>query len=563
MNMNMKERAFKLCKEWCDALLTYQVDTKTPYTDGGLLCPACHVIHGRIADLCFPLTVLWHETGDMHYLDEADRLIDWSEYNLVTGDGLWYNDITNRWFGTGAFSALAIGEALFHFGGELPAQYKDKWMRIFLRMSDAVAKLSERKGFDPVTNYYCGFAAELAMAWRLSGDERYYECSRYWLNGALSRIDSEGLLYGERYPMCNADGSHTVDMGYSLEESLPLLLRYASLTGEHMEGFCQMLRTHLYFLLPDGGIDNSFGSRHNKWTYWGSRTSDGLIEGLALVLGEDPMFVTACERVLSLYERCTHNGLLAMPMAHEVGEPTCLHHTFPHAKALASLICAEDIPEHIPGGELPCQKKDGVRLYQNGKLITVSHGVFRATFSAIDTELFHSEPYLSNAGGAMGLLYHDRFGILCAATSAQYVPTEPLNQQFLRNACSPPSMTVQFLIDGGLSCCERNVTLSSEGNTVTAKGEKWQASYRFYDTELEIVLTSAEGVYQLPIVCSKETHASLSEDEMKLSFADGLTVTSTAPMEVDTDKRIFHQVGGLLYLPIKVRVCGTVRLILG
>ena len=65
---DMQKRAYKLMKEWCDTLLSYQVRTQTPYTDGGLLCPACHVIHGRIADLCFPLSVIWSKTGDEAYL---------------------------------------------------------------------------------------------------------------------------------------------------------------------------------------------------------------------------------------------------------------------------------------------------------------------------------------------------------------------------------------------------------------------------------------------------------------------------------------------------------------
>ena len=68
----MKERAFKLMKEWCDTLLTYRVSTNTPYTDGALLCPACHVIHGRIADLSFPLTLLYVKENDEKYLAAAD-----------------------------------------------------------------------------------------------------------------------------------------------------------------------------------------------------------------------------------------------------------------------------------------------------------------------------------------------------------------------------------------------------------------------------------------------------------------------------------------------------------
>ena len=153
METKMQNRAYKLMKEWCDTLLSYQVRTKTPYTDGGLLCPACHVIHGRIADLCFPLTVIWSKTGDEKYLIEADRLIDWSEYNLKTHDGLWYNDITNRWYATSAFSAMSMGEAIYHFGEKLPEKYKEKWMSIFVRMCDVFTTLDTRESFKPVTNY--------------------------------------------------------------------------------------------------------------------------------------------------------------------------------------------------------------------------------------------------------------------------------------------------------------------------------------------------------------------------------------------------------------------------
>ena len=72
----MRERAYNLMKEWCDTLLSYQVMTKTPYTDGALLCPACHVAHGRVADLCFPLTVIWSRTGEEKYLSAGKASFD-------------------------------------------------------------------------------------------------------------------------------------------------------------------------------------------------------------------------------------------------------------------------------------------------------------------------------------------------------------------------------------------------------------------------------------------------------------------------------------------------------
>lgn len=547
----MQNRAYKLMKLWCDTLLSYQVQTNTPYTNNALLCPACHVIHGRIADLCFPLTVIWAKTKNAYYLEQADRLIDWSEYNLKNEEGLWYNDVGNHWYGTSAFSAMAMGEAIEHFGQILPETYKSKWMKIFIRMADTVAGLDTRKSFTPPSNYYCGIATMLALAWKLTGNTTYYEKSKYWVNTAISRFDKEGILYGEGPVEAAGDGSHAIDMGYNLEESLPLLLRYAQITGEHMQLFRQRLRDQLAFLLPDGGIDNSFGSRHNKWTYWGSRTSDGLIEGLALVL-DDPLFANACERVLSLYESCTRDGLLAMPMAWQVNEPTCLHHTFPHAKALAALVCAPAMTE-VKKVPLPWEAEYGIKAYQNGRLLLLSKGGFRATFSAVQAKMLPE--YAANGGGSMNLLYHKDYGVICAATSAEYVPSEPLNQQYLRNSPNPPCMTAQFVVNGQLGCYE-NVQLTAENSSVIAQTQNWRAKYSVTEQGMEIALACENGIYNLPVVCPKESCVAVSADGCIVTIDGKLTIRSTVPLLVDCGKRIFHQVGGLLYLPVSVAVQG-------
>ena len=273
---------------------------------------------------------------------------------------------------------------------------------------------------------------------------------------------------------------------------------------------------------------------------------------MALVL-DDPMFADACERVLSFYENCTHDGLLAMPMAHEAMEPTCLHHTFTHAKALAALVCAQT--EVLPVRTiLPCEEKYGIKPYQNGRLLLVSHGPFRATFSACNMQYLPEGG--ANAGGSMNLLYHDKYGIVCAATSAYYTPTEPLNQQYLRNSDDPPCMTAQFVIDGKMACMQKNVGLTAENMTVTSQTEAWKAAYTFGESGLTIELECADGVYQLPIVCSKATKVTVSEDMRTVYLADQLKVCSDVPIQIDPDKRVFNQVGGLLYVPMAVNVQG-------
>ena len=550
----MKKRAERLLMTWCDTLLSYKVQTNTPYTNNSLLCPACHVVHGRIADLCFPLTVMWSLTGKESYLEEADKLIDWSEYNLKSPTGLWRNDAGSRWQAISAFSALSMGDALYHFGDTLPEKYKSKWMTIILRMADAFASLDEK--FNPVTNYYCGIATMFALVWRLTGNIGYYDESKRWISKALDRFDENGLLYGEGYPMQADDGSYTVDIGYNLEESLPLLLRYSSLTGEYTDLFRARFRDHLEFLLPDGGIDDSFGTRHNKWTYWGSRTSDGLVGGLALAL-DDPLFANACERVLTLYENCTHDGLLAMPMAHEVNEPTCLHHTFAHAKALANLICAEYAPcnENVP---MPCELNFGVKKFQNGRLLLVSNGLYRATFSAVNAGFLPD--YAANGGGSMNLLYHKDYGVICAATAATYEPSEPLNQQHLRSADNTPCMTAQFVIDGKMACLDKNVELDHCDTEINVRAENWSAKYVFNANSVNITLLCKDGIYNIPIVCRKDSIVTASEDNKAVSIDHRLILKADVSLMVDCDRRVFNQVGGLLYLPISVKVQGEAHL---
>ena len=548
----MQKRAEILLKNWCDTLLSYQVQSHSPYLNNALLCPACHIVHGRIADLCFPLTVLWAKTGETNYLDQANKLIDWTEFNLKSEKGFWFNDTSSRWIGTSTFGAMSIGEALYHFGDSLPSDIKEKWMGIFLRICDAF--IAESGKLRPLINYYCGISAMLAMAWRLTGNKNYYVESKKWLAVVLTRFDENGLLYGEKYPIEFDDGTHTIDMGYNLEESLPLLLRYTELTGEYKEFFRDRLRDHLEFLLPDGAIDNSFGTRHNKWTYWGSRTSDGLVGGLALVL-DDPMFADACERVLSLYEYCTHEGLLSLPMAEEAGEPTCLHHTFTHAKALATLVCAENVPE-VKRMLLPCETKYGIKEFQKGKVLLVSQGGFRATFSAMK----HLHEDLANGGGSMNLLYHKKYGVICAATSAKFFMQEMTNQQQLRNADVMECMTAQFVIDGKMACRNQNVDLSCEGTKISAKAEDWQADYEFKEDSLEITLNCKAGIYHLPIVCKRDSSVEVREDYRTITIDKNLIIKSDSSLKVERTERAFHQVGGFLYLPISVDVQGEVKL---
>ena len=121
-------------------------------------------------------------------------------------------------------------------------------------------------------------------------------------------------------------------------------------------------------------------------------------------------------------------------------------------------------------------------------------------------------------------------------------------------------MTAQFVMNGQNACEDPNVTLTSEGMTVTARATLWSADYTVNRQSVTISLTCRKGTYRLPIVCSKQSPVTVSEDYRTITIANKLTVTSDTPMTVDCSKRVFNQVGGLLYLPISVEVLGNTNL---
>ena len=65
---DLRNEAENLLVEWVDTLLTYQCAELNPALDGGILCPACARIHGRIGDAVLPLMYLADKTGNDKYL---------------------------------------------------------------------------------------------------------------------------------------------------------------------------------------------------------------------------------------------------------------------------------------------------------------------------------------------------------------------------------------------------------------------------------------------------------------------------------------------------------------
>lgn len=442
----MKNLAFPLLKSWCDKMTELQVRNipeKGIY--GGILCPACSLMHGRSFDSVYPMLYMAKQTGDKKYVDYAEAIIKWSEH-MSCPDGSWINDTGAAWKGITTFGAIALSEALIHYPGVLSAE-TEKFLSE--RLTAAYDYLCYKfDTFGTNINYLASTAYTLLLGYKRTGNESYAARAEYLIEILFFHITENNLLCGEGKPWdaTSEKGCKHIDIGYNVEETLCLAVLYASLAENKamLDKLYPIVYSHMQFMLPDGGFDNSFGSRSDKWTYYGSRTSDGCFPALLLLRDFNPDFENAAYMNLKLLSEFTSNGLLmgGRDLA-RVGEPSCVHHTFTHAKAVTFLL--EFYEKNTPAklsGNLPYKSIDGFKYYSELDTYLYVRNGWRATFTAYDGGLKED---CHPTGGAISYLWNDACGILLCASMTRYKRFEIVNtQRHLSDTDNPLTVRLEY-----------------------------------------------------------------------------------------------------------------------
>jgi hypothetical protein len=419
-----------LLHEWCDALVRAQVrDAARPELDGLFLCPACEQPHGRCGDAVYPLLHMAKATGETRYLDAAVAAVNWLR-NVDSPDGAWTNDLDkNSWKGITVFASIAQAEAIRRHGDLLDKETKERWLERLKRAAEFI-HTNFNMHFGNI-NYGITGSYAMVLLGRLFNEPKYTQRGHELAHDGLKFMTKNHLVFGEAHPQeqLSPRGCPPVDLGYNVEETLPSLTLYALMEGDAgvLAAVTAALKAQLEFMLPDGAWDNSWGTRSYKWTYWGSRTSDGCQPAYLFLAGKYPGFATAACRNTRLMRACTHNGLLyGGPHYVQAGAPPCVHHTFTHAKALTKVL--EDVPglgTLDTSNALPRETARGVREFQEINTLLIARGPWRATVTSYDSIYRTTHA----TGGALSLLHHRELGTLCAASLAKYEMPERNNMQ--------------------------------------------------------------------------------------------------------------------------------------
>ncbi|WP_299062789.1 hypothetical protein [uncultured Polaribacter sp.] len=578
-----------LLKDWSDGMLKVQINNPSNLeVHGALGCPSCSHIHGRCMDAVYPFLYMADKTGDQKYVEGAKLVMTWAENNVSQESGAW-TVIKNpkSWKGITVFGAIALAEALHYHGHVLDVNTRKAWTT---RLEKAGQYIYNTFTIDFTNINYPGTAVYgLDLIGNVLNREDFKSKSKILATQVKAYFtENEGLLFGEckkSSSKLSEKGLHGVDLGYNVEETLNSLVMYAikEKDDELLQILTKSLNNHLEFMLPDGAWDNSWGNRMYKWSYWGSRTCDGSQPAFAMMANINPAFGTAAVKNTELLQRCTADGLIhGGPGFIQAGIPPCVHHTFTHAKPLAALL---DHWDHLPKindkTALPRATADGVKHFKDLDVYLFARGDWRGTVSAYDAEYHYKYDFRQASGGALGVLYHNKVGLLCAASMAKYHLVEKNNQQPQpgKDICLTPRVetfkdevwyTNLYDLPARVATKDTNGTIeliadvklkNVDRKEVESTASAFDIRYNCSANKTEITVTTqqdikAQTAFVLPIISpNNEVVTKVSDTEITIQKSEGLvTLKANAPIKTKEilGKRTFNMVPGVEAIPFEI-----------
>lgn len=606
-NITLEELCRTVLAEWCQKLADLQI-SGTGYSrlDGAILCPACGKIHGRCAEAMYPFLRMaeeeeisgldgWKKRQE-DWIERAEKLFSWAEATVSQEDGSLLNDIDSGWTGITVFYVIQLSNCLRFHSSLLKEKTKKIWIE---RLKKAAEFLYHFDGLlDNNINYPIANALALHQCGMVLHEQKYIEKAAEFAAVSESVFTENGLLFGEGVPRLRKSpgGCQPVDIGYNLEETLPSMALYGweSKNKKILDLAIKSLMAHLDFFLFDGGINNSFGTRNYKWSYWGSRTSDGC--GLGYLLAarilrdkqpeESRRAAGAALKNLQMLKLCTQEGLLCGgPHYISAKQSPCVHHTFTHAKVLAEILDreldAEDIEQYQNLSDLDRkepEKQDSIpelKYFQELSSWLLSSQQIKACVTAYDWEYM---PGGHVSGGTLSLLQHKDMGMLICAGMGEYSLKEPNNMQVPYKVVQEClALRIETLIGGRIyssiyeeqakvTCLQKQdaVYLKAEGvlkgidhNPSNSEELPYYFEYQFGKNKLQINAFFSKGKLILPFISKSEETIVVCQNAHQMNCVkNGHEVILKLYGEVELPygtNRIFNLIPGLQAVRMDIR----------
>jgi hypothetical protein len=210
-----------------------------------------------------------------------------------------------------------------------------------------------------------------------------------------------------------------------------------------------------------------------------------------------------------------------------------------------------------------------------------ARGDWRGTVSAYDAEYHYKEDFRQASGGSLGVLYHNKVGLLCAASMAKYEMVEKNNQQvqpgedicltprietfkddvWYTNLYDLPATVASKDADGVVDLVADVKLKNGKRKLVEDTANDFDITYRCSANETTILAKTDQKItnptaFVLPIVSpNNEVVTTVNETEITIQKPEGLvTIKANAPIKMKEikGKRTFNMVPGVEALPFEI-----------
>lgn len=422
----LSTHATRILMQLNSALLNYVQQDKHSPDYGAITCPKCNLYHTRAAEAVYPFAFEYKQTGNKTFLKAAINVGNWL-IKQQKENGAWL-ETPEEWTGTTTDQTLMMTMAYPIVKPHLTKKESQSWLQSIEKAADYLTEVMSPQ-FASI-NYCATTTATLMYVNTLIHKTTYTNKACSLAHQIIAKMDCDYFLTGEGGRVFNV--KYGVDLGYNLEMSLWGLALYARLAEDkEVNTYVEKsLESHLGFIYPDGSMDASWGIRSNKWTCFGSGTSDGCQVLFSLFMDKNDQYRTAAIKNMQFLETCIQNGIIGFgPLYYDIFDKLpCIYPTFAKAKNLAMAIAfAKADSGRLP--PLPLDKK-GIHYYPTLNIATARTEQWCTTISAYtykDPAGERSKYMHRPVGGNICNLWLKDHGFFQASSQTIYKRWEPMS----------------------------------------------------------------------------------------------------------------------------------------